>query len=441
MCPFLAFSKIASIMPCKGGIERNPPLLFGKSAGCPWRAGEKKFLQIPAYSGLCGSVREYILKPVEREQIIEILKKLDKEIQERSQNDQEIKKIGCQQLKYMILNVNITEKEVQALIQRFEKHLMDKEYVVCCLENAGEEAEESGSWICLGEIEGNCVYIVTKENREFLLKNELRDSYVGMSKVYLGVAGLRDAYKEAKAARIEAFLRAKHAVEYKEEIWEEKGTVEREKMKQVAQMIGTDKISDALRIIEQYFGEVKKGRYSGNTVEESIQILMGEILHIYRNAMQEDKELSRFDNIYRFTQIEELMEELMEELTGWMIGFHERLDLEFDDFKNKSRMEEAISYIRGNYDKDLNMAVVSNHVSMNYSLFSYAFKQYTGKNFVNYLKEIRMGEARRLLAQTDLRVIEISQQVGYENEKHFMKTFKKECGVSPTEYRKNMQFR
>ncbi len=153
--------------------------------------------------------------------------------------------------------------------------------------------------------------------------------------------------------------------------------------------------------------------------------------------MQEDKELSRFDNIYRFTQIEELMEEL----TGWMIGFHERLDLEFDDFKNKSRMEEAISYIRGNYDKDLNMAVVSNHVSMNYSLFSYAFKQYTGKNFVNYLKEIRMGEARRLLAQTDLRVIEISQQVGYENEKHFMKTFKKECGVSPTEYRKNMQFR
>ena len=44
-------------MPCKGGIERNPPLLFGKSAGCPWRAGEKKFLQIPAYSGLCGFVR------------------------------------------------------------------------------------------------------------------------------------------------------------------------------------------------------------------------------------------------------------------------------------------------------------------------------------------------------------------------------------------------
>lgn len=48
----------------------------------------------------------------------------------------------------------------------------------------------------------------------------------------------------------------------------------------------------------------------------------------------------------------------------------------------------------------------------------------TGKNFVNYLKELRVNEAKRLLEETDLRVIEISQKVGYENEKHFMKLFK-----------------
>ena len=104
-------------------------------------------------------------------------------------------------------------------------------------------------------------------------------------------------------------------------------------------------------------------------------------------------------------------------------------------------MQQAIDYIQKNYAADLNMAVVSNYVSMNYSLFSYAFKQYTGKNFVNYLKELRVNEAKRLLAETDMRVIEISQQVGYENEKHFMKIFKSVSGVSPTQYRKNMQFR
>ena len=43
-------------MPCKGDRKKFP-LPFGKSASYPWRAGEKKFSQIPAYSGLCGVVR------------------------------------------------------------------------------------------------------------------------------------------------------------------------------------------------------------------------------------------------------------------------------------------------------------------------------------------------------------------------------------------------
>lgn len=381
-------------------------------------------------------VREYILKPVEREQIIEILKKLEKELEEKNRNYQEIKKIGCQQLKYMILNANITKQEVQTVTKRFEKQLLDKEYVVCCLENTGEEAEESKSWICLGEIEDNCVYIVEKENKDFLLKNELQDSYVGISGLYLGAASLRKAYEEAKAARIEAFLNGSHEVEYQDEILRQGGELNVEKMHQIAQMIGTNKITEALKMVEQYFGEVSRERYSGQVLEQSINVLIDEILHIYRNVLQEETELLRFRNIFRFSQ----KDELMEELTGWMIGFHEKLDSEFDDYKNKSRIEEALAYIKDNYSQDLNMAVVSNHVSMNYSFFSYAFKQYTGKNFVNYLKELRMNEAKRLLAETDMRVIEISQQIGYENEKHFMKTFKKECGVSPTEYRKNMLF-
>lgn len=174
-------------------------------------------------------VREYILKPVEREQIIEILTKLEKELEERNQNYQEIKKIGCQQLKYMILNANITKQEVQTVTKRFEKQLLDKEYVVCCLENTGDEAEESKSWICLGEIEDNCVYIVEKENKDFLLKNELHDSYVGISGLHLGVADLRKAYEEAKAARIEAFLRGNHEVGYRDGFPEEGGMLGRRK--------------------------------------------------------------------------------------------------------------------------------------------------------------------------------------------------------------------
>ena len=56
MRPFLAFSKIVGIMPCKGDRKKFP-LTFDKSASCPWRASEKKFSKIPTYSGLRGVVR------------------------------------------------------------------------------------------------------------------------------------------------------------------------------------------------------------------------------------------------------------------------------------------------------------------------------------------------------------------------------------------------
>ncbi len=56
MRSFLAFSKIAGIMPCKGDRKKFP-LPFDKFTGFPWRAGEKKLLQISAYLSLCGVVR------------------------------------------------------------------------------------------------------------------------------------------------------------------------------------------------------------------------------------------------------------------------------------------------------------------------------------------------------------------------------------------------
>ncbi|BBF41333.1 two-component response regulator yesN [Lachnospiraceae bacterium KM106-2] len=58
---------------------------------------------------------------------------------------------------------------------------------------------------------------------------------------------------------------------------------------------------------------------------------------------------------------------------------------------------------------------------------------------MNYLKDIRIEQAKRLLVDTDEKIISISHRVGYENEKHFMKIFRNECGISPSEYRKSIR--
>ena len=207
-------------------------------------------------------IKEYILKPAEMEQIVEILKKLEEEISKNNENERKVREIGCQQLKYMILNEHITEKEIQAVTQRFEKQLLSKEYVVCCLENSGEQTEENASFLYLGDIEANCVYIIGRENKEFLLKNELADSYVGVSRLHTGIAQLKTAYEEAWTARKEACLRSKHDVEYSESLLGEHGKADGERIHQIVQMLGTDKISGVLRTVELFISEIKRNRYS-----------------------------------------------------------------------------------------------------------------------------------------------------------------------------------
>ena len=122
-----------------------------------------------------------------------------------------------------------------------------------------------------------------------------------------------------------------------------------------------------------------------------------------------------------------------------MAVINQKMNHEYDDYRSRLKIGQAVSYIGQNYNRDINMAMVSNEISMNYSAFSLTFKEVTGQNFVNYLREIRMQKAKQLLDETDKKVLEISTLVGYEDEKHFMKSFKSMYGVTPSEYRKNIQ--
>lgn len=202
-------------------------------------------------------------------------------------------------------------------------------------------------------------------------------------------------------------------------------------------MIATDKIEEACLIFEKIVWNVKREQISIDSFAESMRIMMDSIWSTYQNILDLNGERpEKFKNVFSWPSLEDFKSEFIQ----WMKKLHDKIAVEFDDCKNKHKIQQAIEYIQQNFEQDLNMAVVSNFISMNYSLFSVEFKQYAGSNFVMYLRNIRMKEAKRLLTETELRIAEISRKVGYDNEKHFMKIFKSACGVSPTEYRKNMQF-
>ena len=64
-------------------------------------------------------------------------------------------------------------------------------------------------------------------------------------------------------------------------------------------------------------------------------------------------------------------------------------------------------------------------------------KQITGNTFSDYLKKLRLSRVARLLIETDRPIQSIATQSGFESANSLLKSFKKEYGVSPTEFRKN----
>lgn len=389
-------------------------------------------------------VREYILKPVERQKVKSILEKLEQEIIDSHKSDSASRRIGQQQLKYLILNEKITKEELKTLKEQFEKDFYTSIYYICC-RNAGKPKERQDFYIYLPNLEENDIFIVEAENLELLLKNELISDYIGISGGHTGIAQLREAYVEAKQARKRAFCSMRENVRFDEtterripeQILEDAGKLmEPEARLQRVQLLGTDKKEELSHVWTALFGAVKKSWLSAVQFEICMEQFYQDVKKTYRNILTEDTErIRQLEEIWHYANLEEYEELFM----NWLLELHNRINSQFDTNKNKQKIQQAIEYIKENYNQDLNMAVVSNYISMNYSLFSFSFKQYTGNNFVNYLKNIRMEEAKKLLAETDLRVIEISQAVGYDNEKHFMKIFKTSCGVSPSEYRKNMR--
>lgn len=96
----------------------------------------------------------------------------------------------------------------------------------------------------------------------------------------------------------------------------------------------------------------------------------------------------------------------------------------------------AVQYIENNFDKPLSLEVVAAEVNLHPVYFSNIFKKETGQNFTDYVTNCRIEKAKELLREGELNINEIASSLGYGNARYFSRLFKKTVGIKPTEYRK-----
>lgn len=96
----------------------------------------------------------------------------------------------------------------------------------------------------------------------------------------------------------------------------------------------------------------------------------------------------------------------------------------------------AMEYVQQHYPKKVTLEEAASRSGFNTTYFSEMFKHKTGKGFLDYVTEVRINAAKEMLRNTRKTVYEIAESVGYRDVKYFSQQFTKNVGMKPTEYRK-----
>jgi AraC-like DNA-binding protein len=111
-----------------------------------------------------------------------------------------------------------------------------------------------------------------------------------------------------------------------------------------------------------------------------------------------------------------------------------KLDSEKQDTRLKQAIQRIIESIHNQYDADLSLDQFAEELNLTPLTLSKAFKKITGTNFIIYLTDVRIRKSKELLSETDYKINDIAEMVGYQPT-YFNRIFKKNEGLTPSQYR------
>lgn len=107
----------------------------------------------------------------------------------------------------------------------------------------------------------------------------------------------------------------------------------------------------------------------------------------------------------------------------------------FEIKESAEKIERAKVIMLENIHKEIDIQKIATNLGISYSLFRKEFKEYTGYAPSQYFQELKIRNAKELLAESKLPIKEISYKLNFSSYEYFLSFFKKRVGITPTEYR------
>jgi len=129
----------------------------------------------------------------------------------------------------------------------------------------------------------------------------------------------------------------------------------------------------------------------------------------------------------------------VEDIILWLQTVTRQFTKSVFDFSGTRHMDiihKAVDYIKRNYATKLTLKEISDHLFISHQYLCRIFKEATGQTPGGYITYVRVEESKKLLRNSEIKIIEIPAMVGFENQSYFTKIFKKETGYTPGRYRR-----
>lgn len=258
---------------------------------------------------------------------------------------------------------------------------------------------------------------------------------IGISRVFFSLAGLSAAYFEAGKAMEYCFLRENSSLVFYSTIQDVlyKRNIISEELELELNNALTQK--DLAALIESTEREMEKLAHSGDSMNSlysfciEFHLLVDRFLRNYladysgQNSMEAIREIILRDNV------DSLRKYNKEYILSLKRPIAEASPYISDTIQSVQR------YIQEHYSENITLQTLANQFFLHPNYLSKLFQEKTGRNFIDYLTQVRIENAKELLQNTDFRIYDICEMVGYESPKYFSKVFKELTGLTPKEHR------
>lgn len=423
-------------------------------------------------------VHDFILKPIDEIEFTETLLTLKDKLQ-RDQQDRSLQEnlLSGAMIERLILenpdNVFVSEWEERLMLREMDGlyymfaelndiHLWKEPSTIPSLPRFKEILQQTLQKMTGG---GQPFYLHEHRNRiGFIVPDSILQSFQGEILIFVEslletLASQYDCriflYAGCKVGRLadirESYKRAKEALQYKY-VHDDKSIVIHDgDTMQVLQYISMeDKLyaqlieqieesaSEKLTFtIDEIFNHFREKAYAPEAVKMNIHQCVTGVVKIISDMDGEEGEVATLAMLLDWHDLNLSLSELKRIFTTFATESGRYIASLRKDQQN-SDIQKIRSYIEAHYHENMNLKLIASQFYINPVYLGQLFKKTYGVYFNDFLQQLRINEAKKLLRQTDLRIYEIAERVGFGNSDYFVTKFEKIENVTPSEYRNSL---